>query len=114
MAERMKRVKKIGPTRDQFLRIRSRVLWKQIWGHIGFGLRSGIPLCCCLEWVTRLFLLNEKNFGVKLCGPDCYSEFVHCTLHRRYYRAEHKRAHTGTVWFPEGGTYKIDKNGDII
>lgn len=91
MAARMTRVIKVKPTPKQFLRIRSKSRWQQIKGHVGFGLRSGIPFCCCLEWVVRLFFLNQKEFGVKLCGPDCYSEFVHCTLHRTWYKAEHRR-----------------------
>lgn len=90
----MKRVIKIDPTPSQFLDIRNhKSYWAQFKGHVGFGLRSGIPLCCCLEWITRIFL-DQKDFGVKLCGPDCYVEFVHCTLHRLWYRAEHRRKRT--------------------
>lgn len=94
MAERMKRVKKCHPTARQWNDIRSGVRWREIRGHIGFGLRSGIPFCCCLEWVTRI-MLGQLDFGVKLCGPDCYSEFVHCKLHRLWYRKEHRRKYEG-------------------
>lgn len=93
--ERMRRVLKIKPTIQQFLNIRSKSRFNQFKGHVGFGLRSGIPLCCCLEWTTRV-LLEQKEFGIKLCGPDCYVEYVHCAYHRWRYKAEHERKRTFT------------------
>ncbi len=88
---RMNHVIKCKPTPKQFLDIRSKSRYRQCRGHLSFGRASGIPLCCCIEWIVRLYVLRQKDFGIKLCGPDCYSEFVHCSLHRLRYRREHKR-----------------------
>lgn len=89
--ERMTRVIKCKPTVVQWARIRCDDQFNQFVGHMGFGRKSGIPFCCCLEWTLRLLIFRQRNFGTRLCGPDCYSEFVHCTFHRLWYRREHRR-----------------------
>jgi hypothetical protein len=54
-----------------------------------FGLESGIPWCCVLEYCYRSHLLRQHDLSARLTGTEVFEmcpwlNFVPCWRHRRF------------------------------
>jgi hypothetical protein len=56
-----------------------------------YGLQSGIPLCCVLEFCFRACLLNQPSFSPRVCGWALFFcpwlNHFPCYWHRRRFAA---------------------------
>lgn len=58
--------------------------WRFLW-DIPFGIESGIPLCCILEWSNnaRKETIVATPSPCFQAGPACKADYVHCKRHRK-------------------------------
>jgi hypothetical protein len=72
-----------------------------------FGLESGIPVCCALEFCFRIHILKQRGIGTMVCGKELFEcpwlNHFPCWWHRRKYAEWFYPSGvlTDAVWIPK-------------